>query len=218
MIMTFIRNVVWIMALVALSACEMSSPSRINMSPITVEEELKLTTVPVDQFDQDAAAAIAADYDRYGQGPVRVLVLYDPSQPALRAEQQAAEKGLLLEDAGIRTVEVNALPVSDSTKVGVVMIDYTRLTAKVPLGCTSHPGDGHEAIANNEDGYFDDYRFGCGVDQYLVGQVARPADFLGQDTMDKAAADRAAAGLDKYRSGEDFGDLKGTNASELTTK
>ncbi len=209
---------IFMVAATMLTACEMTSPSRMSLSPIMIEHQRRAALIPLDDFDAAAARGVADHYDRYGEGPVDVTVLYGAGLPSYRADAESRRIARLLENAGLSGVNVTSLPVNDYTKTGQVMIDYTMLTAKAPAECGAHPGDGREGINKEEAGLFEDYRFGCGVDKYMAAQVKRPRDLMGDTDIGTASVDHASARLQDYRQGRDFKELKGLNASELQTK
>ena len=205
-------------AVVALSACEMTSPSYVSTSPITVEEGHQERLLPVSAITVDLARQIADHYNQYGKGPLTVLVLYGVDKGAdLQAQKDAVHVVDTLKKAGLTNVQVETLPIQDPSKVGMVRIDYVSLKAHAPAGCPAHPGDSRQEIIDSKDGQFPDYRYGCGVDSYIAGQVARPADLLGADNIDSAAGERGSAQLKDYREGKPFKKLEGSNASQLKT-
>lgn len=205
-------------SILMLSACDMTSESRISVSPITVQEHRVDRMVPVGAVSIDMARGLADHYAQYGQGPVSVLVLYLAGTPEQSAQQEANRIASILKEAGIGFVNTETLPVNDATKSSQARISYTALSAQAPKDCPVHPADSRAEMQKSQDGLFPDYRFGCGVDTYIAGQVARPSDLLGKDNIDDAAGERGSAQLRDYREGKAFKDLKGTNASELKTQ
>lgn len=202
----------------ALSACEMTSESRISTSPITVEEHQVDQMMPIGAVTIDVARNLANHYAQYGQGPVSVLVLYAAESSEQSAQQNANRIAATLKQAGIGVVNTETIPVNDITKSGQVRLSYTSLSTKAPKDCPIHPADSRAGLGASQDGLFPNYRFGCGVDTYIAGQVARPSDLLGKDNIDNAAGERGSAQLRDYREGKAFKELKGTNASELKTE
>lgn len=198
----------------ALSACEMTSPSRVSTAPIDVRHERYSETMPVASVTREMTAMIADHYGRYGQGPVEVSVTHTAGKSAVRAENDANRIAGWLRAGGVTEVRAGALPLDDAAQAGQVMINYTQVTARPPAGCPPHPAESRDGLAASEDGMFPDYRFGCGVDSYIAQQVVRPKDLLGNAALDRASGERAATRLGDYRAGKDFKDLSGTNASE----
>lgn len=202
----------------ALSACEMTSPSLISTAQITVEEQQHSLTLAIDQLTPAAISELSKDYRRSGEGPVEVIVLYPAGGSEILAENEAGRIAADLRDVGISDVTASSLPIDDARKAGQVIIRYTQLVARAPEGCDPHPGDSRNGLLASQDGYFPNYRFGCGVDAYIAGQVARPSDLLGDDDIAPAEAGRSSAQTKDYREGKDLKTLNGTNASELSTK
>lgn len=205
-------------AVLAMSACEMSSPSLMSTSPITVEEKENSMMLPIDDLTPAALSELSKDYRRHGQGTVEVIVLYPAGGSEVLADNEAGRIAADLRDAGIGQVVPSSLPIDDMRKAGQVIVRYRQLVAHAPEGCDGHPGDSRKDIIGSDDGYFPNYRFGCGIDSYIAGQVARPSDLLGDDDIAPVEASRPTAQGQEFRDGEPFKDLKGTNASELTTK
>lgn len=201
-----------------LSACEMTSSSMMSTSPITVEEKQNSVMMQIDDLTPAAVAELSKGYRRNGQGPVEVIVLYPAEGSEVLAENEAGRIAADLRDAGIGSVTPSSLPIDDMRKAGQVIVRYTELVAHAPQGCEVHPGDSRAGILDSKNGYFPNYRFGCGVDSYIAGQVARPSDLLGDDDIAPVEASRPTAQGKDFRDGKAFKDLKGTNASELSTK
>jgi type IV pilus biogenesis protein CpaD/CtpE len=201
-----------------LMGCEMSSPSRISVAPITVEQGKNAQTFLVGEFDQYNAEQVARHYARYGEGPIDVILLYGADGSGYRAEQEARRLVRLLHQAKLDDVKVDTLPVHDPLQAGKVMIDYKTLAAKPPADCSLHPAEDRAAIHGEDAGLFSDYRFGCGIDSYTAQQVARPRDLLGDDQTDPAHAERVVNRMKDFRAGKDLPKLEGDNASQLKTQ
>jgi pilus biogenesis lipoprotein CpaD len=203
---------------VLLAACQMTTPSMISTAPITVEEKQNSVMLPIDDLTPAAISELSKDYRRDGQGAVEVIVLYPAGGSEVLAENEAGRIAATLRDAGIGQVTPSSLPIDDMRKAGQVIVRYTQLVAHAPAGCDTHPADSRGQILGSDDGYFPNYRFGCGIDSYIAGQVARPSDLLGDDDIAPAEASRPTAQGKEFRDGKPVKDLKGTNASELSTK
>lgn len=198
----------------ALSACEMTSPSYVSTSPIEIRHDRYSETVPVDTVDQDFVRMIGEHYDRFGQGPVDVTVTYASGKAGGSAQKQANHIVDMLRRQGIDDVHASTLPVGDDTQINMAMINYNQVTAHAPRGCGPHPASTRDGLVSSEDGKFEDYRFGCGVDTYIAEQIVRPKELLGDATVDGASGERASTRLKDYRQGKDTKDLKAENASE----
>ncbi len=207
-----------LLSTLGLMGCEMTSPSRVNISPITVEEHRQEKFLSIESVTPDLIQDLAEHYSQYGKGPISVLVLYPAGGAENMAQKNANHIANMLREAGLPIVQTETMPVSDPLKSGHVRIEYISLKAHAPKGCSPHPADSRPDVRASEDGLFPDYRFGCGVDSYIAGQVARPADLLGKSDIDAAAGERGSAQLKDYREGKPFKELKGLNASELKTQ
>ncbi len=199
---------------VFLSGCAMTSPSHISAAPIEVRHDRYNEMLPVAAIDHDLTQMIGQHYGRFGQGPMDVTVTYLSGDSGVKAGATATRIAKMMREVGIENVQTATLPVNDATQVNQVMMQYDQVTAAPPKNCGTHPGDSRDGLANSEDGRFQDYRFGCGVDTYLAQQVLRPKDLLGVAGIAPASGERASARLKDYRDGKDFKKLSGNNASE----
>lgn len=201
-------------AALALSACDMQSESRISYSPIQVVRGQYNETVLASGVDRGTAQAVADHYERHGNGPVDITITYGSGKKESSAMSEARRIAELLRSEGVNDIEMDVLPLADPDAPTQAMISYNQVTAHPPVDCGVHPADSRKDLAGSNDGRFETYRFGCGIDTYMAQQVARPRDLLGSTRDDPASADRYGSILKDYRDGKDRKDLKGQTASE----
>jgi pilus biogenesis lipoprotein CpaD len=199
---------------VALAGCDMQSPSQISNSPIRITSEDYHETLPVASFDDEMATAIGKHFKTQGQGPVDVLVVYDPKSNDKKATNEARRVAALLEKHGVGPVVTSTLPVNEAPTGYQLMLSYKQLKALPPADCGQHPADNRSSITGNQNGVYESYRYGCGIDTYVAQQVVRPRDLLGSDRIGPSDGSRYGNILKDYRDGKPTKDLKAQTASE----
>lgn len=205
---------VGLVALTLLAACEMTAPSHINASPIRVTAQTYSETMPATAFTPETAKLIGKDFRMQGQGPVDVTVVYGLNGTDKKAMSDARRIGALLEQQGVGPVTLSTLPVNEKGRGYDLMLTFKRVKAHPPADCGGHPADDRAQISGNDNGRFESYRYGCGIDSYVAQQVARPRDLLGSDQMDSPDGSHYGNILKDYRDGKPAKDLKGQTASE----
>lgn len=187
-----------------LAGCSTDTNSRLAL---TQEQNKKISLhhneirqiLPASEFDNEKLKAISAHYDNHGNGPVDVVVTYDPKSSgntAMTAASEAARISGVLTKSGIANVQTDIMPVSGQGAQSRVMVNYKIVTAKAPAGCEAMGGlEGHETSANQ------DYIFGCTTQMQLARQIARPKDLLGREGLDTADGRRQSNIVEVYKTG-----------------
>jgi type IV pilus biogenesis protein CpaD/CtpE len=193
-------------------ACTLDEPDHFSASRVQVEEKPYTGTVDVSQFGEGEAAQAAAQYRRYGEGPVELVVTYDPVSAratAMSAADEAARLAQLLRRNGVENVRTNIMPVNDSGERMKALLSYNSYSALPPEDCTLLPG-----IENRANTPEEGYKMGCSVDTLYARQIARPRDLKGQTGPGEDGDGRRAANIvEVYRSGQPNKPLEGETAS-----
>lgn len=202
-------------ALVSLAGCEMTSESRLSAQSIEMREEPVNQTISAGQVDNASIRAIAQSYARNGSSPLEVTVTYPMGQK--QAEIAAADQARALRQAfseyGVEQVSIYTL--ETDTGAGDIVVGYTAVSAHAPKDCLAHPMDDRGVIAADDDGMFDNYRYGCGISAYTAAQVARPRDLMGRSPVGAdGSGERFGNILKDYRAGKKNDALTGATASE----
>lgn len=100
----------------------------------------------------------------------------------------AGQAAKTLRGYGIGDVKADILPVADNAHSGKMLISYTKYAAHAPKDCKAMPGLKDRQV---ELGW--DYQYGCSLEEQIAGQVARPSDLLGNDTVPETSSGRRAA-------------------------
>lgn len=189
--------VIMTMMSVALCACELATPSMMNTSKVELVTQTGIDQVPVTKVNDNYLSAMAANYSRYGEGPVDLTISFDPSSKsytAMKAVNQLSSISDVLARKGIKNVRTSTLPVSGQVEP-TLMVSYDMVTAQGPRDC----GHMNGLYGNNTSEKVDDYRFGCGVEQMLARQISRPSDLRGRGTADPGDGRRATIVSESYR-------------------
>lgn len=167
-----------IIAAIALSGCSFDSPTFYSQKKVEVSEEVRHIEAETTQLDKATLSAIATDYLEQGDGPLDIVVTYNPSargNSAMMASDNAARISQTLGHMNVNNVNIEILPIHHAS-VSKTLISYTAYTAHAPQGCTDFAMIDDSAHEN-----FRPYELGCSTETYLARQIARPQDLLGRD-------------------------------------
>lgn len=206
-------------ALCLLSGCstEQFEPSEINFSRVELlqgrfEQERRLDDMTVPALEDLADA-----WQRHGDGPMNVNVLYDPRARAngpMTAGRHAARLGEALRLRGV-TADAGTLPVSGHGEDLSVFISYPQTTARAPSNCGPMPGLDGTGPDFGKTGLNEGYRAGCGIESILARQVARPSDLRGRSGLQGPSDGRRVyQQIGGYRAGVPNEPLEGEQASD----
>jgi type IV pilus biogenesis protein CpaD/CtpE len=142
------------------------------------------SSVPTASLDAAALRTIGEHYQSAGEGPVEVVVTYDPHSPlntAAHASNEAQRIKTALNRRGVGNVDADILPINGQGNISTTTIDYGILVAQAPSACGSMPGlDGRQTEADL------DYKMGCGLETQIARQIANPRDLQGRTGLDTA--------------------------------
>lgn len=181
-------------AMLILSGCSVESKPWVNDSRVEIHDDQFTDTFETAKLNNSVIHAIANYYYRYGNGPMNVVVSYDPKSKV--NTKAAAEQALVslrngLAQNGIEGVRGTTSALSGSGDISTTLISFQALTASAPQGCKMMPGYDNPAddIPNGVNGD-PPYKYGCTVESLLAKQVSRPADLLGKQGFETNADGR----------------------------
>ncbi len=198
----------------ALSACDMSTPSQVNASKISVKENFVTKTFDVHRFDEAEANRLAQDIVQNGNSAMNLTISYLPDE--YDANIEIAREDLAIFRGkfalrGVQNIEVVTVPVNRKSDAGKLIVSYKSLVASAPKECSSIIG---LVGGENMDG-MNGYEFGCSMKSAISKMVADPADLLGRSSSSPVESRRQGAVVENYKSGVPNEPLKGFNASDI---
>lgn len=200
-----------VFAAVALSACSMSSPSRVETGEIQVRDIMKTTQLPAEGVDAGRVDVAADDYGRNGRSTPRLVVPYLKGNPVNRMAARRIGEGYknAFIGRGVRNLQVDYAETSDKEGARYAILSYTSTVALPPRHCMKMLGhQGASAIEEAEK-----YSWGCGMKTAMSQQIANPEDLLGVDGTPDDTARRQGPMMENYMSGKTNAPLNGLNAS-----
>lgn len=206
-------------ALSALSACslEQYEPSEISLKRVELVRGQFEREVSLSGLDSSLIESLAESWQRYGDGPMELNVLYDPSARTVGAVEAGKQAARLAEAMKLRGVAVQTgiLPVSGRGESLAALISYPQTTARPPEGCGPMPGMGGSGPDFGKTGLNDGYRAGCGIEAIMAKQISRPSDLRGREGL-KGPSDgrRVYQQTGAYRGGVANEPLDGEQASD----
>jgi len=180
----------------AVIGCTQTSPSMMNTAKVEIVHETAMDQIPLSAVNEGYLNHLAAQYERYGEGPVDISVTYDPSSRSFtagKAVREAERIAASLKKKGVRNIVAGTLPVN--AEAPVLMATFDTIHAQAPSDCDPMPG-----LENNLTGReIGDYRFGCGVESMMAQQIYRPSDLKGNVMTDPVDGRRTANVIEYYR-------------------
>jgi len=209
-------------ALVLLSGCSVQSETWINQAGrLEVREDQFTDTFETAKLNKGTLRAVANHYDRYGNGPVDVVVSYDAQSKVNTLSK--ANKAVSVVKSNLSKYGVSDIrgTVSDARGTGdfsTTLITFPAITASSPKGCGTMPGynDPSEDIPNNTN-IKPPYGYGCTVETLLAKQISKPSDMMGKngfETLGDGRRTERVLSTRGYYGDKENPKLDGENASE----
>lgn len=222
--MVLYRNskvIVGLAAALLLSACSVESKSWVNSNRVEVRNDQFSDTFETSSLNESTLHAIGGHYYRFGNGPMNVVVSYDPSSrinTKANAEKALQEIRTELNRNGVSDVRGTINPMKGSGDVSQTLVNFSAITASAPTGCKMMPGYNNPAEdIPNSTNLDADYKYGCTVESLLARQVARPADLMGKQGFETNADGRRqerVLSTRGYYGDKPNADLNGEKASD----
>lgn len=187
---------------------------------VQVAEDQFTDTVETSKMDDGMVRAVSDYYDRFGNGPLNVVVSYD-SQSRINTRDRAdmalnSIKARLVRN-GVRDVNGALSVMKGSGDISTTLVSFSAVTASAPAGCGTMPGykDPSEDIPNDTN-IKAPYGYGCTIETLLAKQVVKPSDLGGragfETNGDGRRAERVLSG--GYYSGKPNTALNGESVSD----
>jgi type IV pilus biogenesis protein CpaD/CtpE len=208
-------------SLLLLSACSVQSETWVSPSRVEIHDEQFTDSFDTAQIHDGVVHAIADYYHRFGNGPLNMIVSYDPlsrvnTEKLAQRELARLEKALSRE--GVKDIKAMVNPMRGSGDISTTLVSFSALAAHAPSDCGMMPGYSNAAEdIPNDTSIEPPYRYGCTVETLLARQVARPSDLMGKPGFGTKSDGRRAERVLSTRGyyGKDsFPDLSGEKASE----
>jgi type IV pilus biogenesis protein CpaD/CtpE len=169
----------------------MDSPSWVNQDRVEVRADHFEDQFQTKDINESMLRAIATSYYRYGNGPMSVLVSFNPQQKNSKAN--ASNKAKYFDDIlranGVKDVTVTLVDLQQDQST--TRISFPALVAQAPQNCGLMPGlKGHTSVSDNANHNSQNYQFGCSVETMIANQVSRPGDLLGRPGFETRADGR----------------------------
>jgi pilus biogenesis lipoprotein CpaD len=202
-----------VFAMLALSACDTSSPSQLQTGKMRVTNRMVAETLDARRVDPARIAVIADDYMRRGKGDMTVTVSYlaGDDYMAVAADKQGRSYRDAFARRGVSGVSVVTAPTSDRRFTGQVVVTYRALTALQAKDCTRLPGyQGAETVPE-----MDHYKIGCEMQAAMSKMVADPSDLLGKAGTQDGDSRRNGTIIEKHNAGTPNERMQGFQASQV---
>jgi type IV pilus biogenesis protein CpaD/CtpE len=209
-------------ALTFLSGCSVQSETWVNKAGrVEIREDHFTDTFETTKINKSIIHAIGDYYDRYGNGPMSVVVSYDP-QSKVNSKQNAQNylEAITnqLSKVGISDLNGTISEMRGSGDLSTTLVSFPATIATAPKGCGFMPGyeDPSEEIPDDTN-IKAPYGYGCTIENLMAKQISRPSDLLGKQAFetnsDGRRTERVISGRGYY-SDKEFPKLEGESASE----
>jgi type IV pilus biogenesis protein CpaD/CtpE len=194
------------------SGCAMDVDTNTTLNKPVLEKSAYSAAIPAADLNTDTLVAMSSHYRDYGDGPVDVVVTYDPASrvnTAMKASSDAARIAKEFKAWDIPVSGVDILPVSGQGEVSEVKIFYDQIMAHPPKDCYNMGG--MEGIQTQADW---NYKHGCTVESLMARQIASPKDLAGREGLDAGSGRRQSNILEVYQTGAGNAALEGETTGD----
>lgn len=202
-----------LMGLLALSACNVTTPSQLYTGKLRVSDQMVAETLSAGTVDPARVGVIADRFMQNGKGEMVLTVSYLSGDSAGKtaAEKNGKAYKKAFEQRGASNISVVTVPVADKQYADQLVATYRAATALSPKGCRRlpgyHGGDDMAAI--------DQYQFGCDTQTMLGRMVSNPADLLGKAGTQDSDSRRSGTLTEPYKTGKPNAKMQGYQASGI---
>lgn len=193
-----------------LAGCDVTTPSQVHTGEIQVQDVMKTATVDPAHVNSESVEIIAKDYRMNGDGPMRLVVPFQPGNPLekVAAEAEGARYQHAFALKGVKDFRVSYTATVEPKAMAVV--SYMALAAEPPRNC-HHMSSYYGGSAMKDVG--DSADIGCEIKSAQAQMIARPADLLGVPGIPQDDARRQGTLVEKYKAGVQNSELGGLSAS-----
>jgi type IV pilus biogenesis protein CpaD/CtpE len=176
-----------------LSGCSVNSETWVNQDRVEVHQDHFTDTFDTASLTDEKLRAVGVQYYRFGNGPMDVVVSYDPKSRTNTAGLATRNKSRIeqaLSLSGVRDLNIRTVASPGSGDVSKTVVTFPALTAMAPSSCGTIPGyDSAPGVPESGD-MAAPYRYGCTVETLMAKQVSRPGDLLGRPGFETNADGR----------------------------
>jgi type IV pilus biogenesis protein CpaD/CtpE len=187
-------------AVLALSACDVSTPSQMTTGKIRLKEQMATELLDARAIDPARVEVIADNFMSQARGGMTLTVPYlsnDPAGDAVAKKQGAVYKAAF-EQRGVPQVSVVTVAIADKRYMDKVLVTFKELSALPPKDCTRIPGyQGSDTMENA-----DQYKMGCEMKTVMSRMIADPSDLQGKAGAQDGDSRRMGATVEGYSSGK----------------
>jgi type IV pilus biogenesis protein CpaD/CtpE len=198
----------------ALSACDVTTPSQVTTQKIRIKDHIVTQTLDAGRIDPARLNVIADDFTRKASnGKMTLTVSYlsgDVRREGVARSQGNAYKKAF-EQRGVSGVSVATVPIADKQYAGKVVVMYKAQSALAPKDCKNITG---YQGADDMDAA-DQYQFGCNTKTAVSRMIADPSDLMGKGGTQNDDSRRSGAVVETYKSGKPNQPMKGFQASQV---
>jgi type IV pilus biogenesis protein CpaD/CtpE len=210
---SFFTGIIALAGALAVSACDVTTPSTLETGSIRVQEDMKTAQLDARRVDKAKIAILADDYRINGRGGARLVMPYLSGHPL--EEVSARTRGRAYQDAlsgkGIAPVTVDYIAVDDPKLADAAVLSYKAQVALPPEGCRSLTGhDGGDTMEGLRH-----YRMGCETQTAISKMIVQPSDLQGRGGLGDTPARREGAVVEDYTAGKKNAPLQGMSASSV---
>ena len=194
-----------------LAACEVSTPSRVHIGKIIVQDQMVAEAVSARPLDQGRINVLSDNFMRRGKGQIVLNVPYISEDAVSKkmAERASDSYKTAFEKRGISRVSVVMVPVAEGQYTDKIVVTYNSLAAVPSKDCHSFPGrQGADDMAA-----VDQYQFGCGIQAGLSKMIANPSDLMGHSGTQNNDSRRSGTIIETYKAGTPNPPMGGYSAS-----
>jgi len=214
------RTFALLLAVGLLSACSMNSPTWVNQNRVEVHQDQFTDTFETAKLDKGMLRAISIYHYRFGNGPLNVMVGYDPKSKTntlgkAKLESKRIEDGLRLN--GVKDMTLQTVALDGTGDRSLTTVTFDALLAKAPKKCGTIPGYNSPTTVPDTAEGIPPYELGCTIETLMAQQVSRPGDLLGRPGFETNADGRrqvSVTGNRGYYGNESFEPLDGEKASD----
>jgi pilus assembly protein CpaD len=176
-----------------LGACSMNSPTWVNQNRVEVHNDQFTDTFETAALDDGMIHAIGVHYYRYGNGPLSLVIGYDPkseTNTASKAAQEAKRIADELKRNGVRDISLQTTALAETGDTSLTTISFPAIIAKAPRKCGMIPGYNSPTSTPDYAEGVPPYELGCTIETLMAKQVSRPGDLLGRPGFETNADGR----------------------------
>ncbi len=203
-----------------LGACSMNSPTWVNQNRVEVHEDQFTDTFETEKMNNGLIRAIAMYHYRFGNGPLNLVVGYDPksrTNTMAKANKEAARISAELRRNGVKEISVQTISLAGTQERSLTTVTFPAVVAKAPAKCGTMQGYNTATSVPETGQGLPEYELGCTIETLMAQQIYRPGDLLGRkgfETNSDARRQDAVVWQRGYYGDKSFEPLGGEQSSK----